>query len=158
MMKLNSFTVLEVVVSMLLAGIITAFSYASLQFYLRLFSDYHRSLQIKNDLAIFTKALISDFDASTYVKPDADGITCFFPDQKVTYREENDYIIRASTTHDTFSLSTAELKLSFNSKAVSSPHEYVDHFSWTVLINGEQAILERSKKYASDFYYIYKWQ
>jgi Tfp pilus assembly protein PilE len=152
--KVNAFTILEVTVTMLIAGLLIAITYTSYSIVIK----SYRSFTNKNDdMAVVVSLdhlLTRDFGQADIVLKDEDGISIKKGGLMITYIFTPDFIVRNAARVDTFKLQTQEVNTAFENTPVNEIQateegNRIDDISFTLLFQTEKIPYHYHKLYSS---------
>jgi Tfp pilus assembly protein PilE len=117
--RLPAFTIMEVVITMLLAAIVMGITYRAYE----IISKSYLSYQQKNDeiaeLVQLDKLIRRDFERAGEIRKTPDGLALTSAQQSIQYEFEPDYIIRRSTIIDTFQVQVSDVNMRFEKQLVT---------------------------------------
>jgi prepilin-type N-terminal cleavage/methylation domain-containing protein len=153
--RVRAFTIIEVTVTMLIAGILIAITYTSYSIIVK----SYRSFTAKNEdivvLVSLDHVLQRDFDRTDMILKETDGITLKNSDQVIKYTFGPDFIIRIAGKMDTFKVQTQEVNTSFENIPVGevqadNEQNRLDDLAFTLVFQNEKIPYHYHKLYSSD--------
>jgi len=151
----NAFTILEVTITMLIAGLLIGLTYTSFT----IVSKSYRAFKDKNDrmsvLVSLDHVLARDFDRADIIIKAPDGISIKNSNQVIKYIFNTDYVTRISTKTDTFKVQPVEMKTAFENMPLtevqaSDEQNRLDEVAFTVVFLDQKIPYHYHKQYSSD--------
>ncbi|HEY2582443.1 MAG TPA: hypothetical protein VGI43_11590 [Mucilaginibacter sp.] len=152
--RVKAFTILEVTITMLIAGLLIGITYMS---YSIIVKSYH-SFTLKNDemtiLVSLDHLLKRDFERAEIIVKDQDGIVLTSNDKVIKYKFKADYIIRSGAKIDTFKVQTQNVSTTFENVEISEVQETgeqnrIDELGFTILFQDQKIPYHYHKLYSS---------
>ncbi len=150
-MRLKGFTILEILISMVLFGVITGLGSSAYLFVQKQFLDYKKSDDvIKTSLTLET-LMDRDFTECYSVKNTNTGLLCFYIDKSpVEYKLKPEYIIRLQQNQpDTFNMSALNIQMALDDKPIIY-NTLINQLSFDTKIAGKYLQLNFTKRYGAD--------
>ncbi|MDB5133281.1 MAG: hypothetical protein JWR02_3030 [Mucilaginibacter sp.] len=153
--RVRAFTIMEVTISMLIAGLLVAITYTSYSIIVK----SYRSFTAKNeDMAVLISldhVLKRDFDRADLILRETDGFRLKNSDQVIKYTFSPDFITRIAVKMDTFKVETQELNASFENipvgeVQVTDEESRLDDVAFTLVFQNEKIPYHYHKLYSSD--------
>jgi Tfp pilus assembly protein PilE len=152
--RVKAFTILEVTITMLIAGLLIGITYTSYSIIVK----SYRSFTLKNDdmavLVSLDHLLKRDFERAEVIVKDHDGIVLTANDKVIRYGFKPDYIIRSSTRVDTFKVQTQNVTTIFENAEINEVQETeeqnrIDELGFTLLFQNQKIPYHYHKLYSS---------
>ena len=153
--KVKAFTILEVTITMLIAGLLIGITYAS---YSIIIKSYH-SFTIKNDdmtiIVSLDHLLKRDFDQADTIFKEPDGISVKKDVKIVKYTFRTDFIVRESARIDTFKVQAIDVTAMFENTAVNeiqatAEQNRIDQLDFVLIFQTEKIPYHYRKLYSSE--------
>lgn len=150
-MRLKGFTILEILISMVLFGMITGLGSSAYLFMSKQFLDYKKSDDVVKGSLTLEALLNRDFAECYSAKNTNEGLVCTYNDKDpIEYKLNEQYIIRTQQNQpDTFKLPALNIKMSLNDKPVVY-NSLINKLSFNTKISGQEMQLNFSKLYGTD--------
>lgn len=150
-MRFKGFTILEILISMVLFGMITGLGSSAYLFVSKQFLEYKKTDDVVKCGSTLEALLNKDFTESYSVKNTNEGLVCSYTDKEpVEYKLSDQYIIRTQAQQpDTFKLSALNIKMSLNDKDIVY-NSLISELSFNTKISGQDMQLNFSKLYGAD--------
>ena len=151
----RAFTILEVTITMLIAGLLIGLTYTSFTIVSR---SYH-AFKDKNDrmavLVSLDHVLARDFDRADIILKEPDGISVKNNTQLIKYIFNTDYVTRISTKTDTFKVQPIEMKTAFENMPITEvqaleEQNRLDELDFTLVFQDRKIPYHYHKQYSSD--------
>lgn len=143
--KVNAFTLIELVISMLITSILAAIIYTSLFFFFNRQNELVKKNESILEVASFSRAIVHDFDVSSYVSLDDGNVYCTGDSSQIKYAFEDDQVIRQlngiETAVDTFQFKCSQLQYFLYGKEVAGTSGIIDALTF-------QAVDHRGDQYS----------
>jgi len=154
--KVPAFTLMEVTIAMLIAGIAIAITFTTYRVVSGSYAGFTRK---QNELAGFVtldKLLKQDFMAAIKVLKTAEGLTMQMEGGLINYRVEPSFILRDqfSLRTDTFKLLINEPGFSFENEAVEEG-QVIDQFGFETSVQGQLITNHYQKLYSAQELFEY---
>lgn len=148
--KLPAFTIMEVTIAMLIAGIAIAITFTAYRIVTRVYIDFSKK---QNNLATFIgldKLLKQDFVAAKNIVRSSEGLVLQLDGGVVTYQINEQYLVRDqfSLRTDTFKINVNHLNYLFEQAPVEA-HGVIDQVNFDVAVEGEQIPVQYQKIYSA---------
>jgi hypothetical protein len=150
MNKLKAYTIMEMIVTMLIAGITISMAYSSYKIISGQFGQYKTNSQRNYDLILFDKLLLKDFINSNQVIRQSNGVKCVYNDKAIEYLFENIYVIRKSEITDTFKIVISNPKFYFLNEDNFVPEVLIDKVEFDGIIGNDTLPFVYKKQYGAD--------
>ena len=153
--RLKAFTILEVTITMLIAGVLIGITYTS---YSIVFKSYH-SFTVKNeDMAVLINLdhlLKRDFEKADTVLKDTSGTVLIEDNKVIKYVFMPDFVVRTAARIDTFKVQTQELNTSFESVSIvefqaTAEENRIDGIDFMLIFQNEKLPFHYHKLYSSE--------
>jgi prepilin-type N-terminal cleavage/methylation domain-containing protein len=153
--RVRAFTIMEVTITMLIAGILIAITYTSYSIIIK----SYRSFTAKNEdivvLVSLDHVLQRDFDRADIILKQTDGITLKNSNQMIKYTFSPDFITRIASKMDTFKVQTQEVNTSFDNIPMGEvqaddEQNRLDDLAFTLVFQNEKIPYHYHKLYSSD--------
>jgi hypothetical protein len=148
--RIQSFTVLELTIALLISSIVLGLSYYGILFFNRQFARYKKKSEAINSMLLLKKAIGSDFDKSSLIK-DSSGCVLIF-DEKLekrisTYFFSGKNIVRsAENGNDSFFLEGSINRISY----ISDNLKAIGLLEITVRLGEDTMQVDFEKTYSSN--------
>ncbi|MFI5161256.1 MAG: type II secretion system protein J [Sphingobacteriales bacterium] len=146
--KIKGFTIMEVVVTMLIAGLLIGITYTS---YSIVYKSY-LSFKTKNDatavLVNLDHVLKRDFDKASIVLKNEDGVILKTDTSQIKYQIGPDFIIRISAKNDTFKVQTGDVRTKFENVPVIEQTR-IDELTFSLVFKDGNIPCRYNKLYSS---------
>ncbi|TKC09085.1 hypothetical protein [Pedobacter frigoris] len=148
--KLPAFTIMEVTISMLVAGIAIAIAFTAFRIVSGSYSGFTKKQEKVAALTTLDKVLKQDFLKADSIVRTEDGLVLKVKEGLITYQFDDQYLVRdqLSLRQDTFKMPVHELVLSFE-KRVSEAGDRVDQLSFKTEADGDLIPLQYQKIYSA---------
>lgn len=148
--KIPAFTLMEVTISMLVAGIAIAITFTAYRLVSRAYLDFSLKQQRISDLSTADKLLKQDFIQGKKILKAPEGISIVTMEGTIAYSFYPDYFLRRqyALRTDTFKIKTAGLSYLFEGEQVAED-ERMDEFSLQEEIEGSLIDLRYYKLYSA---------
>jgi Tfp pilus assembly protein PilE len=118
MSKLKSFTIVELIVSMLISSIVVSICYYAFIFFNKQLNHYMQKSAMLDSYLLFSKAIETDFEHAALIKDSAGSHLRLLDNSKKTqlvdYTLSHGYIVRVQNfSKDTFSLKNTIVKIEY---------------------------------------------
>jgi Tfp pilus assembly protein PilE len=152
--NIRAFTILEVTITMLIAGLLIALAYTS---YLIVIKSYHAFKDKNEHMVMLTgldHVLARDFDRAEFISKNDSGIILKDKTRRITYTFTPDFVARTSNKTDTFKVQAREIYTAFENIPVTAiqPTEEqnrVDELSFTLFFQDGKIPYHYLKQYSS---------
>ncbi len=141
---------MEMIVTMLIAGITISMAYSSYKIISGQFGQYKANSQRNYDLILFNKLLLKDFLNSSRVIRKSDGLRCEYEDKTIDYFFENRYVIRKSEITDTFKIVISNPKFYFLNEENFVPEVLIDKVGFDGIIGEDILPFIYKREYGAD--------
>jgi Tfp pilus assembly protein PilE len=153
--RVSAFTILEITIAMLIAGLLVALTYTS---YAIIAKSYHAFTVKNGDMTVLLSldhVMARDFDRAELILKETDGITLKNDTQLVKYIFTPGFITRTSTRTDTFKVQAGEVNTSFenmplNAVQTTAEENRVSDLDFTLDFQHEKIPCHYHKLYSSD--------
>lgn len=151
----RAFTILEVTITMVIAGLLIGLTYTSYT----IIAKFYHAFKDKNDrmavLVSLDHVLARDFDRAEIILRKTDGITIKNSSRTIKYTFNLNFITRNDFKTDTFMVQPVEIKYFFQQAPVSEVNEReeqnrLDEVSFTVVFTDQKIPYHYYKQYSSD--------
>lgn len=155
MIKVNAYTILEMVIAMLITGIVIAMAWSVFSLVLRSFGAYQKKHQDTERLVRLNTLLQKDFFKATIITRDSGGIRLLADSTSVRYELDSSFVVRHAAIIDTFQFQVSDPVFTMHSIPVadepgmSVEEKRIDHFSMTILFNKRAIPYFYDKNYSS---------
>lgn len=148
--KLQSFTLMEVTLAMLIAAVAIAVTFTAYRIVSGSYFNFNKKQEKVAVLTTIDKLLKQDFVKARSIVRTADGVFFEVNDGIVTYNFKDNYILRDqfSLGIDTFKLQVSDLNCSFENEVVEEGQE-VDLLSFKTQLDGDLIPLRYLKIYSA---------
>lgn len=154
--RIKSFTLFEIVLAMMLAGIVVGMAYTAFTLFSKIYRDYHYKTTANADVQSLKKMFNSDLSGASLVSFSGSQIR-FDPSSDslgLLYRVNLDYLIRQKDNlQDTFKLKNLVLDTSFEGRKVSNGT--VDQLVFRFEFQGSPITISVRKEYTSEDLFNY---
>jgi len=153
--KVKAFTILEVTITMLIAGLLIGITYTT---YSIIIKSYH-SFTTKNDdmtvLVSLDHLLKRDFDQADTILKDSDGVVLKSENKVIAYAFKPGFIVRNAARIDTFKVQTQEVNTAFentpiNELQATAEQNRIDQLDFTLIYQNEKIPYHYPKIYSSE--------
>jgi prepilin-type N-terminal cleavage/methylation domain-containing protein len=153
--RLKAFTILEVTITMLIAGVLIGITYTS---YSIVFKSYH-SFSVKNEdmtvLITLDHLLKRDFEKADTILKDTGGIILTKDNRLIKYEFMPDFVVRIAARTDTFKVQTQELNTTFENVPIvelqaTAEENRIDGLDFIVIFQNEKIPFHYRKLYSSE--------
>jgi Tfp pilus assembly protein PilE len=153
--RVKAFTILEVTITMLIAGLLIGITYAS---YSIVIKSYH-SFTMKNDamasLVSLDHLLKRDFDQADVIFKEPDGVSIKKEDKTIKYIFSTDFIVREAARIDTFKMQTTDINTTFENAAINEiqatdEQNRIDQLDFVLIFQTEKIPYHYHKLYSSE--------
>lgn len=152
--QVKAFTIMEVVITMLIASILMAITYRAYLIVGRSYQSFHTKNKEMAELQQLDHIIKRDFDRAEFIEKKQDSIvfkTTGFP---VIYAFGPDLITRTASTADTFKVKTVNFRIAFEGQAINDlsdteEQNLLDELSFTILYQNENVPYHYYKSYSS---------
>ena len=154
--RIKAFTILEVVISMIIAALVITIAYTAYQIIHRTYEAHHLKNAQMAVLLRVDELLKKDFSRSILIRREADGLSFSDSSGTVRYTFASGYLIREGISADTFRVATAQVSLQFEGRALpdypaTDPEaERADELSFNALYDQEIIPYHYRKQYSSE--------
>lgn len=151
--KLNAFTLIELMVSMLVSSIALGLIYSGYELISKQFKSYKTTNEIVAE-AVYLNALIGkDFSKARNAKRNGDFVELNdYNNQLTIYEFTEEFIMRkVSFSTDTFYIPIKNLSFSILGTEIFSESSSIDEFSFDIKINKEVQVFHYKKQYDAAF-------
>lgn len=148
MKKVNGFTIMEVTITMLVAGLLIGMAYAMYSVIYKSYGSFNRRNTEVTILTTLDGVLERDFDRADSVRKDTDGISLDSRGRHIAYKFEPNYIIRADGKADTFQLKAETITASFEQKPAAGLNK-IDELAFTIIYQNAKIPFHFYKSYSS---------
>ncbi|MDB5122339.1 MAG: hypothetical protein JWP94_468 [Mucilaginibacter sp.] len=154
MKKIKGYTIMEVTVTMLVAGILIGITYTMYSLIYKSYGAFDRKNQDMVVLASLDGVLARDFNRAEFVLKDTDGLSLRYNGHRIRYQFEPDYVTRTDTRTDTFKVKAEEVTTSFDGKPANqgfpaAEQNKVDELALSILYGKERIPFHYFKSYSS---------
>jgi len=157
--KIEAFTILEVTITMLIAGIVISIAYTAYGIISKSFLEFKSKNEDMAMIANIDHLLKRDFDRADMILSGNSGIELRQYGKSVIYYEfANAYIVRKSITTDTFKVVSRDVKMYFEHQAMNSSEDMdttdagsnrIDELSFMIDYKDETISCHFYKQYSS---------
>ena len=152
--RIKAFTILEVTITMLIAGLLIGITYTS---YSIIIQSYHSFTSKNDDMAVLVTLdhlLKRDFTRADIITKTPNGINLAGAGNVVDYQFTPDFVIRSATRIDTFKVQTRDMNTSFENSPISEitdteEQSRVDQLDFTLIFQNEKIPYHYHKLYSS---------
>lgn len=153
--RLKAFTILEVTITMLIAGVLIGITYTS---YSIVFKSYHSFTTKNEDMAVLINLdhlLKRDFEKADTILKDASGIVLTKDNQLIKYTFMSDFVVRTAARIDTFKVQTQDVNTSFESVPIveiqaTAEENRIDGLDFILIFQNEKVPCHYRKLYSSE--------
>src|SRR5277367_5385071 len=100
--RVKAFTILEVTIAMLIAGVLIAITYTSYSVIVKSYGSFSHKNQDMAELVRLDEWLKKDFAHAEVIQKDTTGIVLNSADRHIKYQFYPDFIVRIAVRADTF--------------------------------------------------------
>lgn len=152
MNKLKAFTILELVVTMAIMGIVATIAYSVAETSQMQFHSYENGQTTLAQISQLNSLLQQDTDRCTRMLKSQDGVTFIKPHDTTVYFFEPDFIARIQTGQsDTFTLLPEDFSASYDGKAQLLPGSLIDQVQFVAYLDESAFPFAAHKKYDARF-------
>jgi prepilin-type N-terminal cleavage/methylation domain-containing protein len=153
--RLKAFTILEVTITMLIAGVLIGIAYTS---YSIVIKSYHSFTSKNEDMAVLINLdhlLKRDFEKADTILKDTGGIVLTKDNTLIKYAFTPDFVIRTAARVDTFKVQTQELNTTFENVPIvelqaTSEENKIDGLDFILIFQSEKIPFHYRKLYSSE--------
>ena len=148
--KIPAFTLMEVTVSMLIAGIAIGITYTAAHIISVTYGDYQKKQDQVAAFMMMDRLLKKDFAGQGTIVKTTEGIQMNMKGQLISYKFEDGYLIRDqySLGTDTFKLDTKAVSCTFEKEAAADG-QHIDELIVQAKLENEEVSLIYHKTYPS---------
>lgn len=149
--KIKAFTMLELLITMTLTGILVVFAFMGFNQMQQLFIDYTKQSSFINDYNQVNKALFIISGKSQIIEKTTDNTITFFADSNTIVLDitETALLLKFKSHTDTFYLKTETPEFDFL-KIGSQSTNYIQSFKCNVQFRSQKFLVSFSKQYDSE--------
>ncbi|WP_426672081.1 PulJ/GspJ family protein [Mucilaginibacter sp. McL0603] len=152
--KVKAFTVMELVITMLVAAILMGFIYTAFQIINNSYRAFHQKNEGIATLERLDELLKKDFGKAEFIEKTSDGIILKRKTDTVRYTFSPGYILRISSIVDTLKLKNADVSTLFgqlpvDGQGLSEEDNRIDELDVSLLIENEKVTYQYHKEYSS---------
>jgi len=153
--KVKAFTILEVTIAMLIAGLLIAITYTSYSIIIKSYKSFTAKNQNIAVLVSLDHVLRRDFDRADMVLKTSNGIALKNSSQVITYTFSPDFVTRETGKIDTFKVQAQEMKAGFENIPVeelqtTGEQNRLDELAFILIFQNEKIPFHYRKLYSSD--------
>ncbi len=152
MQKAKAFTLMELLVSMLISGIVISIIYLSYEIIYKQYEEYKKTNQKITQTLLLNTLLKTDFLQSHYILNKEKGLV--FIDKEnhgIGYQFEELYVLRkVNEVQDTFFIAAKEISIKFQNEKQEVPLGLIDELIFDATILDEQEHFHYQKNYGAD--------
>ncbi|TCC97686.1 prepilin-type N-terminal cleavage/methylation domain-containing protein [Pedobacter hiemivivus] len=148
--KVPAFTLMEVTIAMLIAGIAIAITFTAYRIVSGSYIGFSKKQDELAGFVLVDKLLKQDFLGARHIVKSSDGLAMEMEGGLISYRLDSGFMLR-----DQFSLRTDTFKLQLNSPAflfesnVAEEGQPIDQFSFETVVQGQSIPLHYQKIYSA---------
>ena len=152
--KVKAFTVMELVITMLVAAILMGFIYTAFQIVNKSYRVFHEKNEGIATLERLDELLKKDFSKAEFVEKSSNAIILQWEKDTVQYSFESGYILRVSSITDTFKLKNVTTSALFeyfpvDGQGSSKEEDRIDELAIGLIIQNENITYHYYKVYSS---------
>lgn len=153
-MRVKAFTILEVTIAMLIAGVLIAITYTSYSIIVKSYGSFTHKNQDMAQLVRLDEWLKKDFAHAEIVQKDSAGIVLNSADRHIKYKFDPDFIVRIEIRTDTFKVKPETVITSFEDQPVNElptteELNRLDDLQLDILFQDEKIPYHYHKQYSS---------
>jgi Tfp pilus assembly protein PilE len=153
--QLKAFTILEVTITMLVAGVLIGITYTS---YSIIVKSYHAFTKKNDNMAVVVTLdhlLKRDFERADIILKDSDGVAMRSGSTIIQYAFTPDFIVRTSAKTDTFKVQAQALKTVFENLPIVeiqpiAEQNRIDEIDFILIFQDEKIPCHYKKFYSSE--------
>lgn len=147
--KLKSFTIIEVIVTLILTVLVFSISFLAYRIIQSQLNRYADSSNQQMEYLSFIKAINGDVTRSLYLVSTTDGFECWSQDQAIRYIIQDSLVIRENShaLQDSFSFKQLQTQRFFEGAEILERGEPMDEVSISFLFEGLDYYVNASKDY-----------
>lgn len=119
MNKLKSYTIIELLISMMVISIIVYISYSFFSLFTKQFDFFRNTEDTFLEFSFFKKTLQNDFFQAKQIEATNNNIQLVFHDKKVEYSIKEDLVYRIEKSIDSFSVNISNVKTLYKNKDIN---------------------------------------
>jgi len=149
--KLRAFTLIEVIIALALAGIVTTISVMGFQIISKNFENYKKSNADYLAVATVHQVMIHDLELSKFVRKTVSGFVCNTQTHSIEYKFEETFLIRnINTVNDTMAFNVGRCEFLYNHMEQNITGELIDEIEININQDQNSLLIHLVKWYAAN--------
>ena len=151
MIKIKSFTIIEIIIVMLLTTAVISIAFGMLNIFVKYITDFKTSTTEIAEMNTLNRLLQKDFFKCEKIIKREYGIDCIYEKRSIVYRFDSTYILRQdSAVVDTFRMLTKNLMISFEGREIAEENKLIDAMVFEIEYKFEDQLYSYKKSYPAN--------